>query len=604
MLTLIAYLPVFNAEFVNWDDGDYGYDNILIRSFDNFGKFFITPVQGNYHPLTMISLAINCAISGENASSYHIFNVLFHLANTALAYLLAWRLSNGKFWVALLTGLLFGIHTMHVESVAWVSERKDVLYTFFFLLGLIGYERYVKKPSTTGYLAFTGLLLLSLASKPAAVVFPLTLLVLDYWLKRPMKLDLIVEKIPHFALALLAGLLTLKAQTLRGATDVADLMPFSRPFFFGCYSFMMYWVKLIFPVNLCTFYPFPPINEGLPIIYLISPLFLLATIGLAFLTRKKTRLFIFTLAFFLVNIGLVLQFFVVGSAVMADRYAYLPYWSAFFMLGFGLDYLVEEKKLLTKTAAYALLGALGLLLTALSYRQATTWKNSATLWDNAIKVHPSSKAFTNRAIVHRKANEGKTALELLNKAIALSVRDADAYGTRGNVYFDMKQYEKALADLNMSLQINEKNANAYNSRGAVYGTLGQNDLALADMNKSIELDPLKPESYTNRAILHSTMKNNVAASADYKTYLEKFNPGNSNIWNDLGISYFSMGDFNKALESFKKATQISPENGIFYLNSSRAYFSLGDKSNALTYANQAQKKGAQVPQDFLLLLQQ
>ncbi|MGZ3975777.1 MAG: ArnT family glycosyltransferase, partial [Flavisolibacter sp.] len=172
-ITVLAFLPVLGADFVNWDDGDY-YDNNFINNLFN-PEIFTRTVQGNYHPLTMFSLAINYAISGKNAWSYHLFNLLFHLVNCALVFRLVYLLSGKNNFIAFVTAILFGIHPVHVESVAWVSERKDVLYGLFFLLGLISYVKYVDEQSKKHYVLSMIFMLLSLLSKPAAVIFPVVL---------------------------------------------------------------------------------------------------------------------------------------------------------------------------------------------------------------------------------------------------------------------------------------------------------------------------------------------------------------------------------------------------------------------------------------------
>lgn len=250
-----------------------------------------------------------------------------------------------------------------------------------------------------------------------------------------------------------------------------------------------------------------------------------------------------------------------------------------------------------------LVGSIALVLSAMSYQQATTWKNSATLWDNAIEACPSSKAYTNRAIIYRKQKDLKTALEYTNKALGINALDPEVLGARGNIYFDLQQYDKAIDDLSKSIEISPTNANFFNSRGAVYATVGKNELALADFNQAIKIDPFGPENYTNRALLYKSMNNNTAAIADYKTYLEKFNQNDFGIWNDIGACYYNNKEFNKAIESFNKAASLSPNNGQTFFNLSKVYLAMGDKANALSNAQIAQQKGEHIPPEYLQLIQ-
>jgi hypothetical protein len=160
MLACLAFIPVFKADFVNWDDMDYAYNNQAIQSLSNFKEIVTERVQGNYHPLTMLTLALNYAISGNDASLYHVVNLLLHLMNVLLVFIFIFQLSGKKPWTAFITALLFAIHPLHVESVAWVSERKDVLYSFFFLAGLIAYLNFLEKRTLLRLSAVFGLLIL------------------------------------------------------------------------------------------------------------------------------------------------------------------------------------------------------------------------------------------------------------------------------------------------------------------------------------------------------------------------------------------------------------------------------------------------------------
>ena len=233
VLTAIIYLPTLNAGFVNWDDPDYIYDNYVIKDLSHLTDFFTVPIQGNYHPITQISLALNYAVSGYEAWSYHLLNLVIHLVNCFLVYKLALLLSRNNSLIAFVTSLLFGIHPMHVESVAWVSERKDVLYTLFFLAGHITFTKYIDTGVKKEYWMTFLFLVLSLLSKPAAVIFPVSLFCIDILRNRALSLKLVTEKILFFIPALAMGLLTINAQKHIGATGEA---------FFGLDSNILFWV--------------------------------------------------------------------------------------------------------------------------------------------------------------------------------------------------------------------------------------------------------------------------------------------------------------------------------------------------------------------------
>jgi hypothetical protein len=298
----------------------------------------------------MFSLALNFAISRDNEWSYHLFNLLFHLVNCYLVYRLAFLLSKNNSLIALVTSLLFAIHPLHVESVAWISERKDVLYGLFFIAGHIAYTKYIDTASKKQYWLTLLFVILSLMSKPAAVIFPVSLFCIDILRRRQFSFKLITEKIPFLIPAIIMGLLTINAQKTVGATG-EEYFGLGKNILFGFYGIMMYFVKMIIPFKLAAFYPFPALNENLPPVYYAGPVFTLLLAAVTYFTWKKYRFVAFGIAFYIVNLSLVLQIFSVGSAVIAERYTYIPYIGLFFIAGCLLDRFAKGNM----TKAYAVL---------------------------------------------------------------------------------------------------------------------------------------------------------------------------------------------------------------------------------------------------------
>src|SRR6185503_10426185 len=410
ILTFIIYIPALGAGFVNWDDPDYvGANNTLIRDFSLLPELITTPVQGNYHPLTMISLAINFAISKDAAWSYHLFNLIFHLINCILVYRLALLLSKNNSLIALATALLFAIHPLHVESVAWISERKDVLYALFFIAGHISYTKYIDESSKKQYWLTLLFVILSLLSKPAAVIFPISLFCIDILRNRQISFKLLTEKILFFIPAIIMGLLTISAQKTVGATG-EEYFGLGKNILFGFYGIMMYFIKMIVPYNLSTFYPFPPLNEPLGPAYYLGPVFAILLLLVAYLAWKKSRFVTFGIGFYIVNLLLVLQIFSVGSAVMAERYTYVPYIGLFFIAGTLLSRFAKGNMM----KAYSILAPVTLIFCVLSFLQAGTWKSGETLWVNVIKNQPCSRAYSARATLFRRdANKSKDSAAVL-----------------------------------------------------------------------------------------------------------------------------------------------------------------------------------------------
>ena len=617
-LTFLTFLPTFQNEFTNWDDDMYIRDNPLVRSLssDNLQTMFAPDeeafVGGNYHPLTILTLAINYQISGLKPWSYQLVNILLHLLNTFLVFLLIYRLTKGKADIALITALLFGIHPMHVESVTWVAERKDVLYTAFFLGAMLSYLNYIRKPGYlqlgVSFLFFT----LSLLSKPAAVVFPVLLFLFDYFEKRPLKAKLFLEKIPFFALSLLMGLFTIDAQKASDAYGgLAKFDIFDRLMFAG-YGFTMYLVRFFVPFKLSAFYPYPE-SSPLPAEFYISSAIAFLILAYTIWSMKKTRILAFSVGFYAVNLALVLQFVTVGSAILADRYTYVPYIGISLLIGYAYHELRQSHRPALRKYAQPLLILIvsgALILSLLASQRVRVWRNSETLFTNVIKNYPrSAVAYQNRGHYYRKQSARakdpvrkaallKKALEDYNEGLAVSPGNAVLYSNRGKVWFERKEFEKALEDYNRSLAIKSDDPQTLSNRGAVRGMLGDLKGALQDFNRAIELDPNNPNGYFNRGILYGQLGEPEKAIADYRKYLS-YKPGNAGMHNSIGVELQKLGRNTEALREFDTAIRLNPKEPAFYINKSLSHFQLGQTGEARKSARQAQRLGAKLNSSYL-----
>ena len=589
--TFLAFIPALKAGFVTWDDGGYIHDNPLIRDLSNLKLMLTTPVAGNYHPLTIFSLAINYAISGMEAWSYHLFNLLLHLVNCFLVFRLVLLLSKRNIVIAFTTAVLFGIHPMHVESVAWVSARKDVLYGLFFIAGLITYTKYADSGSRKQYGLAILFFLLSLLSKPAAVIFPIVLFCVDLLRKRKLSYKTVIEKIPFFAFALLGGLLTIYAQKSVGATGL-DVFSFGSRILFGFYGIMMYFIKMILPLNLSPFYPLPPFNQDLPQEYFLAPFFFIGLAILFFYTLKKIRPVAFGILFYLVNLLLVVQFFSVGSAIIADRYTYIPYIGLFYALGFLIDRYAKSR--LNKASIIII--PVTILLGIVTYKQASVWKDSASLWDQAIKSRPSVKAYFNRAESYREESNYILAIEHYNKAIELRSLDIESYTNRGNTYFFQNKLDLALQDFNKALSINPDFVPALENMGSLLGTQGHFDSALIYFDRAIVLDPGYKSAYYNRGVANMELNKNENALVDFEKYL-KFQPNHAKTFNFIGVCQQRLGKYQESINNITKAIAIDP-NPVFYLNRSYAYNAFKNMEQAKKDALTARQGGAKIPDEY------
>jgi len=587
ILTAIVYLPTLNAGFVNWDDPDYIYNNSVIKDLSHVTDFFTVPIQGNYHPLTMISLALNYAVSGYDAWSYHLFNLVLHLVNCFLVYRLALLLGRNNSLIAFVTSLLFGIHPMHVESVAWVSERKDVLYTLFFLAGHITFTKYIDTGVKKEYWMTLLFLVLSLLSKPAAVIFPLSLFCIDILRNRTLSLKLIIEKIPFFIPALLMGLLTINAQKEIGATG-EEYFGLASNILFGFYGIMMYFFKLLLPVGQSAFYPFPPLNEKLSPVYYAAPLFTLLLALITYFAWKKHKAIVFGIGFYIINLLLVLQVFSVGSAVIAERYTYVPYIGIFYIAGYLLNTLVKEniKK------GYQVAIAVGLIFSVMAFLQVQNWKDGPSLWDNVINNQPCSRAYNSRGNLFRDEKQYVKAIEYYTNAIQINKVDHESFNNRANVYMDLNKLDSAYIDYKNALAVKPGYNVTYDNLGAMFAKKNMFDSALYYLNKAIQLDPDYKPPYNNRAVCYINLQRFDDAIKDWEILLA-FEPGNPDILNTIGLCYRMLGKNNEALSYIDRALNINVK-GPFLLNRSYTYYNLRNIEMARKDALEAKRNGVQL----------
>lgn len=571
-VTAVCLWPMLKNEFVNWDDEYYVINNSLLRGPDWKG-IFTNQVLGNYHPLTILSYAFNYAISGLDPFSYLLVNYLFHLINTILVFYFIWNISGNHKFIAAFVAVVFGIHPMHVESVAWVAERKDVLYTFFFLLALLQYWKYLVKVKKSNLWICFILFVLSLLSKPAAIVLPLVLLLLDYWKGRSITLKVIAEKIPFFVLSLLFGIITVKIQS---PSAMAGLEVFSVTdrLFFACYTLMTYFLRFFVPYPLSALHPFPLSgNLGWPI--LASPLFVVAMMGVLWFFRKN-KVVVFGILFYVINLLLVLQIISIGLAIISERYTYVPYIGLSFMLAT----LVSRIKLVPPKIWLAVATLFIIAMGIISFERAQVWRNSGTLWTDALKTYPKAPyARTNRANYLSKLAlrpDQKPFADSIYKvafedcAIALSVRGnhAPAFEYRGLMYLDRQQINEAFADANELIRLKPNYRIGYDIRATCYFKLNEPAKALADYDKCISIKPDDHRSYNNRGT----------------------------------ILMNSFQKYNEALNEFNKAISIQPVN-YYYLNRSICYYKMNSMAKAREDAITAMQLGTVVTDAYKASLQ-
>ena len=572
LITGVAFIPMLSNEFTNWDDEFYVIQNGLLRGPDWPG-IFSKAIVSNYHPITIASLAFNYSMTQLDASSYLVTNYLLHLINTGLVFYFIWLISNKKIWVAACTAILFGIHPMHVESVAWISERKDVLYTLFFLLAMIQYWKYLGENKFKNLVYCFIFFCLSILSKPAAIIFPFILFTLDYWYGRKFTSKVITEKISFLLIAVIFAFLTVKLQS-RTAIASLDFYPIWARFFFATYSGMIYIVRFFVPYPLSAFHPFPATKSlGLPL--MLSPIFIAGILTLVWYFRKN-KLVVFSFFFFFINLILVLQIVAIGGTLLSERYTYMPYIGLAFIIAMYLD---QWSARLRKKIVWGSVAVVLIIFGYITFERTKVWKDSFSLWTDTIKHFPDAPVpRTNRAnylikFASRPENFNdrvrvlQIALEDCNAALKSNANHAKGYENRMNIYIMQNNDSLAFKDANSLLTLEPANKNAFYVKGSVYQHKMMTDSSLYNLNKCLEINPNTDFALNSRGSLY----------------------------------YNQLGKYKEALDDFNRAIQINPQ-GDYYLNRSLCHYKLGDIELARNDANTAKSLGKTIPESLKSLL--
>lgn len=508
LVTLLVYIPAFGNGFVSLDDWDYVTQNPFIRHLDAafFRSVFTEAHIANWHPLTMISYGVDYSLWGLDPFWYHLENVLFHSANTLLAGLLGARLvkiyldNRGRkadprnlFFTALVTALLFGLHPIHVESVAWISERKDVLFTFFFLLSMLAYISYTKAKEAKAfyYIASLFFFTLSIMSKPMAVTLPLILIIIDLCpLERRIGLKRsLIEKFPFFALSALSGVLTIWAQSAGDAVTSLEAIPLPTRLLVALRGYAFYLYKLIVPTGLVPLYPYPENVSASAPEYLGSIALISIITAVCIATFRRYRFLSAAWAFYLITLLPVIGLVQVGSQPAADRYMYISSVAPFLLFGILAGYLASRPPF--KKQAY-IIGGLTVILTAvlsvMTVRQISVWKDPVTMWSHVIKVYPDSHlARYNLGGVYKTYGDFDTAIIYFTEALAIKPGFSEALNNRGAAYIMTGDNQRAVADITKAIEAEPRNAEAHYNRAIALENMGLQDSAIASYKRSAEL---------------------------------------------------------------------------------------------------------------------
>jgi protein O-mannosyl-transferase len=581
LLSLIAFEDLRTHQFINLDDDLYITENPQVRSgltLEGLSWAFTTMQASNWHPLTWLSHMLDCQLFGLNPGPHHLVNLLLHIANTLLLFMLLLRITQAR-GPSLLVAALFALHPLHVESVAWAAERKDVLSTLFWMLTMWAYVWYVESPGPLRYLLILLVFSLGLMAKPMLVTLPFVLLLLDYWpLGRmpgtgtdaavvpktdtgpkggpgvPLK-GLILEKVPLLALAAISSLVTVYAQK----KVMHPLMWFSISSRLAnvLVAYVSYLGKAIWPSHLAVFYP---LKIATPSWQIVGAAFTLITLSVIIIRQSRRRPYLLVgWLWFLGTLVPVIGLVQVGLQAMADRYTYVPFIGLFIIFAWGLADLTARWRL---PRYLPVMGAGAILLTFMicTWLRVGYWRDSISLFEHTLKV--TSKNY----FIHN------------NLGVALSLQGKTA---------------EAMAHYEESVRLAPKFAGAHNNLGRVLASQGKLDEAIAQFQTVLRLEPNNASAHNNLAVSLASQGKMEQSAAHFKEYF-RLQPDSNSVEGHfkLGMVLDGLGEVDEAISHYQEAIRLKPDfpqalNNLAYILASAADPKFRDGAKAVQLAERA-----------------
>src|SRR6516164_5625153 len=610
-VTWAVFGQTLTYDFVNFDDHVYVYENpLVVRGLSAetvIGAFTHTHAR-NWHPLTTLSHMLDCQLYGLNAGSHHLTNVILHTISVLLLFLVLKQMT-AALWQSAFVAALFAIHPLHVESVAWIAERKDVLSAVFFILTLAAYVQYTRAPSALRYLFVMLLFALGLMSKPMLVTLPFVLLLLDYWplgrigaqkseIRRRLP-TLITEKILLFALSALSCIATLFAQ--RQGPSAIDQLPFLWRLENTFVTYVTYIWQMLWPSQLAVFYPHP--NGRLPIAEVTVAIAVLVGISLLVISLRRTKPYLFTGWFWYLGmlvpvVGLVQ----VGEQSHADRYTYLPQIGLYIMITWAIGDLLLESTRIRRVLVGVMAAMAIVILSVRAFGQTSYWKNSDTLWNHTLAVTGENDVahnnlgflFLSRGELDKAISEFQTALDIRsrNTQSHYSLGTALIQSNLGNALSRKQLLDEAIDHLHEAIRLRPDYADAYFNLGSVLFQQGRIDQAIAQWQAALAIRPRDAEAHRNVADALRKQGKVKEAISEYEQALniapEDGVALNSLAWILATCSDGSMRDGARAVTLATRAVQVSGgRNPSFVRTLAAAHAEVGQFAEAASTAEVA-----------------
>ncbi len=604
VVTFAAFSQVLNHDFINFDDDDYVTENPHVQAGltqKTLAWAFAAFHSNNWHPLTWLSHALDCQLFGLNPGMHHLTNLLIHIANSILLFLLFRRMTR-DLWPSALVAALFALHPLHVESVAWIAERKDMLGGFFWMSTLLAYLRYAESPQLTRYLPVLILFAMGLMAKPMLVTLPCVLLLTDYWplgrvrgerqgMRGEGRAVLLWEKLPLFALAAASSVVTVMAQKSGGLVRSLDMFPLGIRIGNALVSYASYIGKMLWPLDLAFYYPHP--GTSLPGGKIaLAGLFLA---GISFLIVRSGRRHPYLVVGWLWYLGTlvpVIGLVQVASQAMADRYTYIPFIGLFVMMAWGIPALAGEwrhrRPLFATLATLILLGC-----TVCTWLQVRHWKDSITLFahtlsvteenylannslgaalqkegrineaiphlSEAIRIKPDGvQAHYNMGVALDRQGDTEGAIRHFSEAVRLKPDFADAHYNLGIALKRQGNLNEAVRCFSAAVRVNPDFAEAHNNLGSALKDQGNAGEAITHYRKALTIRPDYAEAHNNLGTALKIQGKQKAAIRHYYQAL-RMNPELAEAHFNVGVALGTQGKHEKAAGHFSEALRIRPQ---------------------------------------------
>jgi len=529
-----------------WDDPELVFANADIKTF-NLQALFSSHYLGNYVPITMLAHAIAYFLFGANDAGHHGLSLFFHLINGVLVFQITHKLFK-KDQLALLSTAVFLLHPIQVESVAWISELKNVLSTGFYLLALLQWIIYLEHSSSKNYAYTLLFFLLGLLSKPSLVVFPLVLFWIDVFFVKDFKAVKVLNKLPFLILAGIFGWITLRAQSADGMLNHSHEFPFWQRFAYAGYALFAYCGNFVLPLKLSVIYPYP---EAKASSYLIGlgglTLFLIVFIWFCF---KRQFIQAGILAFILINFSLVLQFIPFGEVLYADRYAYVPVIGFSWVLGSLFSKLHLPQKLISIGVAT--------LLALVCFARLSVWSGALVLYEDILKKYPnSSVALYSAGVESMRLDQDEKALNYLNRSVKAAPNNYKAYYNRGLVYLKNQKPHSAIQNFDRALELQEY-YKTYTARATAYLQLGDVSKAMADANRSLQLEKNNPKAHYVLGSSFDKLDRLEEALNEFNLAL-RLDAEDADLYFKRGIVFGKQQDFKSCKNDLDVCIQLRPD---------------------------------------------